>query len=158
MVRYGVKDLVPSTFCHLFPSAKLSHLQNCFNQPKSKHSTFFSLVDSLSQKFFITKFFLLLIATSFINLIYYFYGRKLFSIPPTPLLVFHTLHVTHGYHFLTSKTNLKPSHKVNGSVNSKLMPFLNPGAFAGHFSGICHPVSPSCGELVGHFVNFSISH
>ena len=72
MVRYGVKDLVPSTFCHLFPSAKLSHLQNCFNQPKSKHSTFFSLVDSLSQKFFITKFFLLLIATSFSNLTYYF--------------------------------------------------------------------------------------
>ena len=25
------EDLVPSTFCHLFPSAKLSHLQNCFN-------------------------------------------------------------------------------------------------------------------------------
>ena len=158
MVRYWVKDLVPSTFvissplqnCH---TSKIALIAISKTQLHSKHSTFFSLVESLSHKFFITKFFLLLIATSFINLIYYFYKRKPFTIPPTPLLVFHTLHVTHGYHFLTSKTNLKPSHKVNGSVNSKhALP--HPRSICWAFFWHLPPCQSSSGEFVGHLSIF----
>ena len=81
MVRYKVKDLVPSTFCHLFPlqnfhTCKIALIAVSQTQLNSKHSTLFSLVDSLSQKFFITKLFLLLIATSFIKLNLLFLRKK----------------------------------------------------------------------------------